>query len=30
MQAKTKGRTFLTDLIVNLVNFFSEFGEDLL
>ena len=24
---KTKGRTFLTDLIVNLVNFFPEFGK---
>ena len=24
---KTKGRTFLADLIVNLVNFFPEFGK---
>ena len=24
---KTKGRTFLADLIVNLVNFFPEFGQ---
>ena len=25
---KTKGRTFLTDLNVNLVNFFIEFGKE--
>ena len=24
---KTKGRTFVTDLIINLVNFFSEFSK---
>ena len=24
---KTKGRTFLTDLIINLVNFFPEFSK---